>query len=99
MTSNDKSILATTARPMMAAALTAAALLVTMSGCGGCQSVPDWWTPEGSIDSEPLADRPQRDDGALFEKLYETRTPVQFRAYMRYYISDHRILWAQFRTG
>ena len=37
-------------------------------------------------------------DGALFEKLFETKTRTQFRSYMRYYVSDHRILWAQFKT-
>jgi endonuclease/exonuclease/phosphatase family metal-dependent hydrolase len=37
-------------------------------------------------------------DGALFRTLWETRTRDEFLAYMRYYISDHRILWAEFRT-
>lgn len=36
-------------------------------------------------------------DGAIFRGLWETRTAAQFRAYMRYYISDHRPLWAEFR--
>lgn len=36
-------------------------------------------------------------DGALFRHLWETRKR-QFQSYMRYYISDHRILWAEFRT-
>ena len=38
-------------------------------------------------------------DGALFEKLFQTKTRTQFRAYMRYYVSDHRIFWAQFKTN
>jgi endonuclease/exonuclease/phosphatase family metal-dependent hydrolase len=37
-------------------------------------------------------------DGALFAKLWETRGREDFLAYMRYYISDHRILWAEFRV-
>ena len=36
-------------------------------------------------------------DGALFSHLWETRSEADFKAYLRYYISDHRILWAQFR--
>lgn len=36
-------------------------------------------------------------DGALFRTLWETRGRKDFLAYMRYYISDHRILWAEFR--
>lgn len=36
-------------------------------------------------------------DGAVFKTLWETRTPAQFRAYVRYYLSDHRPLWAEFR--
>jgi endonuclease/exonuclease/phosphatase family metal-dependent hydrolase len=38
-------------------------------------------------------------DGALFASLYKKRTKAQFRSYVRYYISDHRILWAQFKTA
>ena len=37
-------------------------------------------------------------DGALFATLWETRSREDFLAYMRYYISDHRILWADFRV-
>jgi endonuclease/exonuclease/phosphatase family metal-dependent hydrolase len=37
-------------------------------------------------------------DGALFATLWETRGQKDFLAYMRYYISDHRILWAEFQT-
>ncbi len=39
-------------------------------------------------------------DAALFPGLYENpkRGIKDFRAYMRYYISDHRLLWAAFRT-
>ena len=36
-------------------------------------------------------------DGALFPELWQTRTEKQFRAFLRYYISDHRILWAEFK--
>jgi endonuclease/exonuclease/phosphatase family metal-dependent hydrolase len=36
-------------------------------------------------------------DGALFRKLWDTHTRVQFMAYMRYHISDHRILWSEFK--
>lgn len=38
-------------------------------------------------------------DGALFKELFDTKTIKQFNAYMRYYVSDHRILWAQFKTN
>lgn len=37
-------------------------------------------------------------DGALFGSLWDSRTPNDFKAYMRYYISDHRIMWAEFRV-
>ena len=36
-------------------------------------------------------------DGAVFKSLWETKTPAQFRAYVRYYLSDHRPLWAEFK--
>jgi endonuclease/exonuclease/phosphatase family metal-dependent hydrolase len=36
-------------------------------------------------------------DGAIFRGIWETKTPVQFRSYVRYYMSDHRPLWAQFK--
>jgi endonuclease/exonuclease/phosphatase family metal-dependent hydrolase len=36
-------------------------------------------------------------DGALFRTLWEARTPQEFFAYVRYYVSDHRPLWAEFR--
>ena len=35
-------------------------------------------------------------DGALFRTLWKTRIRQEFFAYVRYYISDHRILWAEF---
>jgi endonuclease/exonuclease/phosphatase family metal-dependent hydrolase len=38
-------------------------------------------------------------DGALFQDLWAQRTPVQFRAYTRFHISDHRPLWAEFTTA
>ena len=37
-------------------------------------------------------------DGALFRTLWEERTPQEFFAYVRYYVSDHRPLWAEFRV-
>jgi endonuclease/exonuclease/phosphatase family metal-dependent hydrolase len=36
-------------------------------------------------------------DGAVFRTLWDTRTPAQFRSYVRYYLSDHRPLWAEFK--
>lgn len=36
-------------------------------------------------------------DSAIFRGIWQNRTPVQFRAYTKYYISDHRPLWAEFR--
>ena len=35
-------------------------------------------------------------DGALFPDLWRDKTKAQFRAYLRYFISDHRLLWAEF---
>jgi endonuclease/exonuclease/phosphatase family metal-dependent hydrolase len=35
-------------------------------------------------------------DGALFRTLWESRSRADFLAYMRYYVSDHRPLWAEF---
>ena len=37
-------------------------------------------------------------DGAVFAHLWQTRTTQEFLAYVRYYLSDHRPLWAQFKT-
>jgi endonuclease/exonuclease/phosphatase family metal-dependent hydrolase len=36
-------------------------------------------------------------DGALFGDLWESRGRTDFLAYSRYYVSDHRPLWAEFR--
>lgn len=36
-------------------------------------------------------------DGCLFRDLWEERDEKDFKAFCRYYISDHRPLWAQFR--
>jgi hypothetical protein len=36
-------------------------------------------------------------DGALFRTLWQSRGREDFLAYLRYYISDHRPLWAGFR--
>ena len=39
-------------------------------------------------------------DGALFQNLWNdpNRTESQFRQYVRFHLSDHRPLWAQFNT-
>jgi endonuclease/exonuclease/phosphatase family metal-dependent hydrolase len=37
-------------------------------------------------------------DTALFKELWEGGRETTFRAYMRYYVSDHRLLWAEFAT-
>lgn len=36
-------------------------------------------------------------DGAIFRTLWDTRGEDAFFEYVRYYISDHRLLWAEFR--
>ena len=36
-------------------------------------------------------------DGVIFKTLWEKKTPTQFNSYVRYYISDHRPLWAEFK--
>lgn len=36
-------------------------------------------------------------DGALFRQLWEERPARECLAYVRYYVSDHRPLWAEFR--
>ena len=38
-------------------------------------------------------------DNALFRDLFQKRGRNDFLAYMRFHISDHRPLWAEFRTG
>ena len=35
-------------------------------------------------------------DGGVFAGLWATKTPSQFRSFIRYYLSDHRPLWAEF---
>lgn len=35
-------------------------------------------------------------DGAIFKTIWEDKTTTQFNSYVRYYISDHRPLWAEF---
>ena len=37
-------------------------------------------------------------DGGVFADLWSTKTPVQFRSYIRYFLSDHRPLWAEFKV-
>ena len=34
-------------------------------------------------------------DSDVFARLWEQRTAAEFRAYLRYYLSDHRPLWAE----
>lgn len=36
-------------------------------------------------------------DGAIFKALWDKKTATQFNAYLRYYLSDHRPLWAEFK--
>jgi hypothetical protein len=38
-------------------------------------------------------------DGAVFQDLWQQRTAAQYQSYVRYHISDHRPLWAEFRTA
>jgi hypothetical protein len=38
-------------------------------------------------------------DGAVFQDLWQQRTQAQFQSYVRYHLSDHRPLWAEFRTA
>ena len=38
-------------------------------------------------------------DGAVFADLWQARGAGDFAAFTRYHISDHRPIWAQFRTG
>lgn len=37
-------------------------------------------------------------DGAIFASLWDGKTAAQFRSYVKYYISDHRPVWAEFKT-
>ena len=34
-------------------------------------------------------------DGAIFRAMYDSRTAAAHRAYLRYYMSDHRPIWSQ----
>lgn len=36
-------------------------------------------------------------DTAIFPDLWQNETPINFRAYLRYYMSDHRPLWIQLK--
>jgi len=38
-------------------------------------------------------------DAVVFADLWAARTKPQFDSYVRYYVSDHRPLWAEFRTA
>jgi hypothetical protein len=35
-------------------------------------------------------------DGGVFAELWATKTPVNSGAFIKYYLSDHRPLWAEF---
>ena len=35
-------------------------------------------------------------DGAVFKTLWDPKKPARFKGYLRYYLSDHRPLWAEF---
>jgi hypothetical protein len=35
-------------------------------------------------------------DGAVFKTLWDLVKPARFKGYLRYYLSDHRPLWAEF---
>ena len=37
-------------------------------------------------------------DGVIFRSLWQTRPAKDFKAYCRYYISDHRPMWVEFRV-
>jgi endonuclease/exonuclease/phosphatase family metal-dependent hydrolase len=45
-----------------------------------------------------LWDRFMADNQALAPKKQKEKALVAFRAYLRYYISDHRLLWSEFNT-
>jgi hypothetical protein len=36
-------------------------------------------------------------DGAVFQELWQTKSEKQFQAYVKYYLSDHRPLWVEFK--
>ena len=38
-------------------------------------------------------------DGAVFADMYQSKTPGEFRSYLRYYLSDHRPLWIELDTS
>lgn len=38
-------------------------------------------------------------DNAVFRGLWDTRTPQQFRTWLRYHLTDHRPLWAEFKAS
>jgi hypothetical protein len=38
-------------------------------------------------------------DNALFGEFFRSRPLKDFLAYTRYYVSDHRPLWAEFQLG
>ena len=37
-------------------------------------------------------------DWVLFEDLWNARGEKDYNAYLRYYLSDHRPMWMEFRT-
>ena len=34
-------------------------------------------------------------DNALFAEVYKTKTPAEFRSFVKYFISDHRPMWME----
>ena len=38
-------------------------------------------------------------DNAAFADLYQSKTPAEFRSYVKYYISDHRPLWLELNVS
>lgn len=37
-------------------------------------------------------------DNIIFADLFKTKTPAEFRSYVKYYISDHRPMWIEINT-
>ncbi len=37
-------------------------------------------------------------DGGIFSEIFQNKTEKQFKAYLRYYISDHRPIWSEIDT-
>lgn len=37
-------------------------------------------------------------DGAVFPDLYQNRTKAEFKNYLKYYLSDHRLMWMEIKV-